>query len=101
MSGRGKIDSDGVAGVRASDDGVRRQKFGDREARQPQKMPRSPRAIILANNFDSHGKTIRDFQSASFEAPPVAQTSVCGVPSDLGWYASPGVLRLARQGWTH
>ncbi len=54
VRGRGKIDGDGIAGQRSANDRVGRKKFRNREARKPQQMPRSPRAIVFANNFDSH-----------------------------------------------
>ena len=60
LSGRGKIDGDGVAGVRPVHDRVRGKKFSHRKSREPQKMPRGPRAIVVANNFDSHGVKERD-----------------------------------------
>ncbi len=54
MSGRGKIDGDRVAGMRSARNSLRRQKFRNRKSAEPQQMPRSPRAIVIANNFDSH-----------------------------------------------
>ena len=44
-----------VAGQRSAHHRVGRKKFSDRKPGQPQKMPRSARAIVVANNFDSHG----------------------------------------------
>jgi len=52
--GRGKIDGDGIAGKRSTGNRVSGKKFGDRKAREPQQMPRRSRAIIFANDFDSH-----------------------------------------------
>ena len=54
VKGRGKIDGDGIAGQRSANNGVGRKKLRYREARKPQQMPRGPRAIIFANDFDSH-----------------------------------------------
>ena len=55
VMGRGKIDGDGVPGEWSARDRVSRKKFSHRETRKPQQMPRSARAIVVANNFDSHG----------------------------------------------
>jgi hypothetical protein len=54
VRGRGKIDGDGVAGQRSAGDRVGRKKFGDREAGEPQQVPSGTRAIVVANDFDSH-----------------------------------------------
>ena len=54
VGGRGKIDRDGISGKRPARDRFRGKKFSDREAREPQQMPRGPRAIIFANDLDSH-----------------------------------------------
>ena len=54
VKGRGKIDGDGIAGQRSANNGVCWKKFRNCEARKPQQMPRSPRAIIFANDFNSH-----------------------------------------------
>jgi hypothetical protein len=64
--GRGKIDGDGVAGQRPAYNRVSRKKFSDREPGQPQKMPRGARAIVVANNFDSHGFQWRALQLVRF-----------------------------------
>jgi len=52
--GRGKIDGDGVASEWSAGDRVSRKIFSHRETREPQQMPRSARAIVVTNNFDSH-----------------------------------------------
>ena len=53
--GRGKLDGDGVAGEKAAGPRVGGKKIRDREARQPQQVPRSARAVVLADDLDSHG----------------------------------------------
>ena len=65
MRGRGKIDGNGVPGKRPAGNRVRRQKFRNRKPAQPQQMPSRPRAIVIANNFDSHFKWGR-LQPAAF-----------------------------------
>jgi hypothetical protein len=54
MVGRGKLDGNDVAGARSTGERVRRKKVGNREARVLQKMTRRPRAIVFANDVDSH-----------------------------------------------
>ena len=54
VRGRGKIDGDGVAGKRSAGNRVRGKKFRHRKPREPQQMPRRARAIVFANDFDSH-----------------------------------------------
>jgi hypothetical protein len=60
VRGRGKIDGDGVARVWSTGDRVSGKKLGYRETRDPQQMPSGARAIIVANDFDSHGVGDRD-----------------------------------------
>ena len=52
--GRGKLDGDGVAGKGAAGPRVGGKKISDRKARQAQQVPRGARAVVLANNLDSH-----------------------------------------------
>jgi len=40
--------------VRCFRDHFGRQKFRHRKTRKPQQVPRRSRAIVVANNFDSH-----------------------------------------------
>ncbi len=54
MRGRGKINRNGVPGEWSASNRIRRQIFRYRESREPQQLPRSPRAIVVANNLDSH-----------------------------------------------
>jgi hypothetical protein len=55
VSGRGKIDRNGIAGVRRVSNRLNRQKLGNRKTRHPQQMPGRASAIVIANDFDSHG----------------------------------------------
>ena len=55
LRGRGEINGDGIAGVWPVRDRVAGKKFRDRKSRETQEMPRGARAIVVANDFDSHG----------------------------------------------
>jgi hypothetical protein len=55
MRGRGKFDGDGIAGKWSTGSRVSGKKFRYRETREPQQMPSGARAIVIANDFDSHG----------------------------------------------
>ena len=55
MRGRGKIDRDSETGEWSSGNRVGGKEFRHRKTRDPQQMPSSPRAIVIANDFDSHG----------------------------------------------
>src|SRR5712691_719950 len=54
VGGRGKIDGDGISRKRSARDRVRGKIFSYRKSREPQQVPSGPRAIIVANDFDSH-----------------------------------------------
>ena len=54
VRGRGKIDGDNVAGEWSTGDSIGRKKFSYREAGEPQQVPSGARAIVIANDFDSH-----------------------------------------------
>ena len=54
VMGRGEIDGDGVAGQRSAGHRVGGKKFRHRKSRKPQQVPSRARAIIFANDFDSH-----------------------------------------------
>jgi hypothetical protein len=55
VRGRGEIDGNDKARERPSGNCVHRKKFRDRKSGEPQQMPGGARAIIFANNFNSHG----------------------------------------------
>ncbi len=54
--GRGKIDGNRIARVRPRSHRIHRQKFRNRKSREPQQVPRGPRTIVIANDFDSHSR---------------------------------------------
>ena len=54
VRGRGKIDGDSEAGMRSRRDRVGRKKFRYRETRETHQVPSGARAIVVANDFDSH-----------------------------------------------
>jgi hypothetical protein len=58
--GRGKFDGDGVARMGSLRDRISGQEFRDRKSREPHQVPRGARAIVVANNFDSHVVECRD-----------------------------------------
>ena len=54
VRGRGKLDGDGVAGMRPFRDRIAGKKFRHRETRKAHQVPRGARAVVVANDFDSH-----------------------------------------------
>jgi hypothetical protein len=80
--GRGKIDGDGVPGKRPRSHRIARQRFRYRKPRQPQQMPRRPRAIILAINFDSHVLSRTGFSLLGLVLATTKPHSLKPVPQD-------------------
>ena len=60
VSGRGKLNGNGVAGVRFLRDPLGRKKFCNCKTREPQQVSSGARAIVVANDFDSHSVGDRD-----------------------------------------
>ena len=81
VRGRGKIDGDGIARMRSLRDRVGRKKFRYRKAREPHQVPRGARAVVVANDFDSHVVGDRDLlfvSRDSWMARPARQRKVTG-----------------------
>jgi hypothetical protein len=54
VRGRGKIDGDGVTGQRPFFCCVAGKKFRDRKTREPHQVSSGARAVVVADDFDSH-----------------------------------------------